>query len=288
MRMNKHSAKDNGDYAAPDAAQEKTVLKARTASIEATHLQIVEEDQPAIATREQRDPFFPQHVPPRPSKAREVLQMISMIIPIVGACGTLFVWGAATFYVGDIEVVTDKPAGDLLVNVYNQKGQAISYHVSKFQLMPGMYHIEVCTDGKQKFPMDLDVKFHSLNKIVVKSAGLSVTSTNRTGASDQQQNTVTVPAFHIGDGNSGAPQEEKAPAATEVSQTSLGSVPASGEPATAPVAQTEKATQPELPVAATEEEAKPAQASAPQDTEDLQTGSHRRWWQVWQKKDEQN
>ena len=78
-----------------------------------------------------------------------------------------FVWCAANLYVGDVEVVTDQPTPDLVVNVYNQKGQATNYHVNKFQLMPGSYHIEILPDGKTKIPANIEVNFHSVNRLVV-------------------------------------------------------------------------------------------------------------------------
>jgi len=90
-----------------------------------------------------------------------------MALPIAGAVGTLFVWCAANLYVGDVEVVTDQPTPDLVVNVYNQKGQATNYHVNKFQLMPGSYHIEILPDGKTKIPANIEVNFHSVNRLVV-------------------------------------------------------------------------------------------------------------------------
>src|SRR5262249_3153467 len=95
-RMNKHSFKDTEDCSAKDVAEEKIVLKTRTAPEEASHLHIVEGHHasgpsPAIGKKAATTEHPAQH-PPRPSKAREILQTVSMMIPIVGACGTLFVW----------------------------------------------------------------------------------------------------------------------------------------------------------------------------------------------------
>src|ERR1700730_15987151 len=50
----------------------------------------------------------------RSTKVKDTLQVVSMTISIVGAVGTLFVWSAANFYVGDVEVVGDRPYQNLV------------------------------------------------------------------------------------------------------------------------------------------------------------------------------
>ncbi len=52
-----------------------------------------------------------------------------------------------------------------------RKGQATNYHVNKFQLMPGSYHIEILPDGKTKIPANIEVKFHTVNRLVLHAPG---------------------------------------------------------------------------------------------------------------------
>jgi len=90
---------------------------------------------------------------------KETLQIASTTLSIAGALGTLFVWSAANFYVGDVEVIADHPYQSLVVDVFDHKGQGTTFHTNKFQLMPGRYHVEVTADGKSKQPADVEVQF---------------------------------------------------------------------------------------------------------------------------------
>lgn len=222
----------------------------------------------------------------RASKAKDLLQTLSMAIPVVGALGTLFVWCAANLYVGDIEVLTDKPSPDLVVNVYNQKGQATAYHVNKFQLMPGIYHIEIMPDGKSKIPADIDVKFHALNRLVVHWPELS-----------------KLAAYHlppsVAPASSPAAQKNAPPEMEVQTQEVQAQDPAPARPSDQEVFPLEpveastlptKNAMPTLPKPAadnqaTEErkESNSEDSQASLESQEPKDGAHR-WWQLWHKK----
>src|SRR4030095_15771078 len=92
-------------------------------------------------------------------RASSYLSLASTTIGVLGAAGTLFVWLAANFYVGDIEVQPDQVLESVVVKVYDQKGQEASFHTPRFQLMPGSYHLEIVPNGGGAQHTDVVVKF---------------------------------------------------------------------------------------------------------------------------------
>ena len=97
--------------------------------------------------------------PARIVKANHYLGLISTVVGICGGLGTLFVWLTANFYVGDIEVVTDRPVDSMAIRVYDRKGGETTFHTSKFQLMPGIYHFDVVPAGAITAHADAQVSF---------------------------------------------------------------------------------------------------------------------------------
>jgi hypothetical protein len=255
---------------------------------------------------------YPGLKPTKAARAKDVLQTISMAIPIIGACGTLFVWSAANLYVGDVEVVTDKPTPDLIVNVFNQKGQETSYRLNKFQLMPGLYRIEICPDSKTKIVSDLNVQFHTTNKIVVPTSSIGTTSrqapfvTNSNG----QQIGAKVPAVGSNDSqvqdvldvNAGQVKhvepEELPSQLTDYALTTPDSkllippVPAIAEPAhpttaeTVHQAATDGAGVHKAKAGAGETELRPDTVDANLPADATAAATHRGWWQRWHKQSE--
>jgi hypothetical protein len=105
-----------------------------------------------------------------PSKSKEVLNLIATaILPIVGAGGTLFVFLAANYYVGDVQIVTANTFHTLEVHAYNQKGQEAVFHTAHFQLMPEKYHFEVIVDSQATQHADAIVQFQQTTAIKVNS-----------------------------------------------------------------------------------------------------------------------
>lgn len=230
--------------------------------------------------------------PPKPSKLKEALHVTSMTVPIVGLLGTLFVWCAANFYVGDVEIVTEKPSPDLLVNVYSQRGQTFTFHVNKFQLMPGDYRVEVCPDGKFKLPADIKVQFHGINRIFVPfgSRTLSIVNVAPANASQGQaqatpeQSATTQPivdAPSLTDSQTRPSEQEDLPPVIQDSPTAAQSpAPASQAASTAPPSAS-------APTAATEAPAIDSKTESAESTDSeaapTDSKAHRKWWQVFRK-----
>jgi hypothetical protein len=100
-------------------------------------------------------------------RLKDLLSVASTALPIAGALGTLAVWLAATFYVGEIQVTPDRPFNTLEVRVSDKKGQESVFHTPHFQLMPGQYHLEVTVDSQFKHHADIKAAFHKHTDIPV-------------------------------------------------------------------------------------------------------------------------
>ena len=105
---------------------------------------------------------------PKPKgKFKETVTVVSTILPIAGAVGTVGVWLAANFYVGDIHIIPDRPFNTLEVRVSDKKGMESVFHSPHFQLMPGHYHLEVTVDSQYKQHVDVKSVFHHHSNIAV-------------------------------------------------------------------------------------------------------------------------
>src|SRR5258706_15917585 len=82
-------------------------------------------------------------IPGKIDQTHKVLGIVSTSLGICGAVGTVFVGLAMNFYVGDVEILPDKPVDSIEVKVYDNKGHEAVYHSPRFQLMPGDYSIDV-------------------------------------------------------------------------------------------------------------------------------------------------
>jgi hypothetical protein len=103
----------------------------------------------------------------KPGKFKDTLSLASTALPIAGAVGTVGVWLAATFYVGEIQVTPDRPYNTLEVRVSDKKGQESVFHTPHFQLMPGRYHLEVTVDSQFKHHEDITAAFHKNTNIAM-------------------------------------------------------------------------------------------------------------------------
>ncbi|HEY9778445.1 MAG TPA: hypothetical protein V6C81_32100 [Planktothrix sp.] len=183
---------------------------------------------------------------------KDKLQLVQNMLAITGMVGTLFVWGAANFYVGDVEIVPNRGYQNISIQVFDRKGQETTYHNLKFQLMPGMYHIEVTADGSAKYPADIEVQFAQKRQLLVALGNPSATPP---AAPQKEQQ----------------PQEQPAQTTSEVSSTA--------PPLPAQWAST---TQTQLKT-----EAKPEQVSSESQSEGSQQSDgdgHHHWWQFRHKK----
>jgi hypothetical protein len=107
-------------------------------------------------------------------RTHRVIHTLSMTFGIVGAVGTAAVWLAANFLVGEVEISPDKVVSAVLVKVYDSKGQEATYHLNRFQLMPGNYHLEVTAGDGAAQHADITVEFAKKCTVpitVVSSAG---------------------------------------------------------------------------------------------------------------------
>lgn len=115
-------------------------------------------------------------------RTHHIIHTLSMALGIIGAIGGGGVWLAANIYVGDVEIQPDKPVQSLIVKVYDKKGQEATYHLNKFQLMPGNYHLEVTPDENKTQHAQVEVKFGQNNLVPV-----SVTAGSNENAGDVEE-----------------------------------------------------------------------------------------------------
>jgi hypothetical protein len=132
----------------------------------------------------------PQTLVPTKSKverAHHYLSIASTTIGILGAIGTLLVWLAANFYVGDLEVKLDRPVDELEVKVYDQKGKESVYHTTRFQLMPGTYEMDVVPAGGSAQRVSATVRFREKTVINVTVPGSKGESAGGDGAPEPRK-----------------------------------------------------------------------------------------------------
>ncbi|MBX9772629.1 MAG: hypothetical protein K2X29_14725, partial [Candidatus Obscuribacterales bacterium] len=99
---------------------------------------------------------------PTPTKvehADKTLGVVTKVITIVGAAGTVLVWLTANFYTGEVKLKPDHEVSAITTRVYDKKGQEGLYHTASFYLMPGTYHLEITPEGGTKQDADVEVAF---------------------------------------------------------------------------------------------------------------------------------
>lgn len=105
--------------------------------------------------------------PSRVETTQKYLGLVYTSLGIAGAIGTIFVWLAANFYVGDVEIRDNGNVDSLTVRVFDRRGQEYTYHGRKFQLMPGDYHFEVTVPEGPAQKFDASVRFNELTVLSV-------------------------------------------------------------------------------------------------------------------------
>lgn len=98
-------------------------------------------------------------------KTQSYLTMTSTLIGVLGGLGTLFVWLAANFYVGEIEIVPDRPIEAVVTKIFSKEGHESTYHTRSIKLMPGEYHLEVDMNEDKPQHYDVVVSFGQKNII---------------------------------------------------------------------------------------------------------------------------
>jgi hypothetical protein len=113
---------------------------------------------PEVKAREQcQDKPAPAKT--RVEKVNTYLSTISTTMAILGFLGTVLVYLAANFYTGLVEIRPQGKPDFVAVRVYNQEGEAMTFHSRRFPLMPGDYHLEIKTSEREPFHADTTVKF---------------------------------------------------------------------------------------------------------------------------------
>lgn len=118
-------------------------------------------------------------------QTHKVLGIVSTSLGILGAAGTLLVGLVMNFYVGDVEILPDRPMGAVVVKVYDNKGHEAVFHCLHFQMMPGNYSLDILPDGGKSIHADVNVQFRENSLVpVVVPAGEPQSTGEAASASD--------------------------------------------------------------------------------------------------------
>ncbi|MBP9094513.1 hypothetical protein KBI23_26070 [bacterium] len=122
---------------------------------------------PNLDTNLNSNKILKQGTPSKLVKAKETMSFVATTIPVLGFVGTLAVWAATNYYVGDVVVETSKPFTTLTVKAFDKKGQESTFHTPRFQLMPGSYHLEIEADNNKPQHADAEVVFQKTATVPV-------------------------------------------------------------------------------------------------------------------------
>ncbi len=111
------------------------------------------------------------------STAKDTLALMATSIPVLGLFGSGVVWAAGTYYVGDVNIATDKPFHNLTVKAFDLKGHETTFHTPRFQLMPGRYHLEITADNVSARRADTVVNFQQLSNVPIELTDEAVIET---------------------------------------------------------------------------------------------------------------
>ncbi|MBS1953533.1 MAG: hypothetical protein JST89_05085 [Cyanobacteria bacterium SZAS-4] len=101
------------------------------------------------------------------AKTKETMSFLSTLVPLLGVLGTAFVWAAANYYVGTVDIKPDGDYQDISVQVFDQKGVEQNFHTPHFLLQPGKYHMAINVDKKGVHHVDTEVKLGSTANIKI-------------------------------------------------------------------------------------------------------------------------
>ncbi len=101
------------------------------------------------------------------AKTKETISFLSTLVPLIGVLGTAFVWAAANYYVGTVDIKPDGDYQDISVQVFDPKGVEQDFHTPHFLLQPGKYHIAINVDKKGVHHVDTEVKLGATANIKI-------------------------------------------------------------------------------------------------------------------------
>jgi len=99
------------------------------------------------------------------AKTKETISLLSTAVPLLGVLGTAFVWAAANFYIGTVDIKPAADYQDIVVQVFDQKGSEQQFHTPHFLLQPGKYHLAISLDKKGAQHLDTEVKLGATSNI---------------------------------------------------------------------------------------------------------------------------
>lgn len=113
------------------------------------------------------------------TRTKETISFLSTAVPLLGVIGTGFVWGAANFYVGTVDIKPGEDYQEITVQVFDQKGIEKDFHTPHFLLEPGHYHMAINVDKKGVQHIDTEVKLGSTINIKVATPQPAESSTEK-------------------------------------------------------------------------------------------------------------
>ena len=194
----------------------------------------------------------------RLEKTQSLLTIISTSLGLIGIAGSTFAFAASTFYTGSVDVRPDFETPGLVVKVYTSEGHQSIFHAKHINLMPGDYHLEICSPNGKVAHRDCKIKFHK-NNIINVNLGPPPAESAETAAAAQALTAQ-------GDGNAN-------PASSIFGeQVTNGEQLAANQLAANPPAQNESLENQNSTTAAAENSASGAEPS-----------KKKRWWKFWQR-----
>lgn len=115
-------------------------------------------------------------------KTKETISFLSTAVPLLGVVGTAFVWAAANFYVGTVDIKPSTEYKEISVKVFDQKGAEREFHTPHFLLEPGKYHMAIDVDNKGPHHLDTEVGLGKTSNINVIDSELQTSKTKDANA----------------------------------------------------------------------------------------------------------
>lgn len=120
-------------------------------------------------------------------KTKETISFLSTLVPLIGVLGTAFVWAAANYYVGTVDIKPDGDYQDISVQVFDLKGSEQNFHTPHFLLQPGKYHMAINVDKKGVHHVDAEVKLGATANIKVQEPKTPESNSTSTSSEESSE-----------------------------------------------------------------------------------------------------